>query len=121
MIRSNYNIEYSKIARYEPRGTGRTTKMIKELPSFDEYEGTLYLVGLNTAHGTMLVNLARKLKGEEVASRCIGLGSQQAFDQLRGVDPFAVFIDHAALEYSELRDIKFLYSILDMQNSLLTF
>lgn len=108
-------IEYDYIARYEPRATGRTTKMIMSMPSANEIEGKIYIVGLHLEMAKAIIRGIEKIRGHELASRCVPLSSSNC-QILRAVDPFNVFIDHTALEYAKLEDIKFLYHILDQQN-----
>lgn len=115
-MRTIDTIESSYVARFEPRATGRTTKMIMSLPSASEVDGSLYIVGLHLDMANRIIRSIQKIRGHELASKCIPVASEHSFDRLRSVDPFNVFIDHTALEYGKVKDIQFLYSILDRQN-----
>jgi len=115
-MRSIESIESSYVARFEPRATGRTTKMILSLPSADEIEDKLYIVGLHLCVARQIIRDIEKLRGTDLANKCVPVSSDQAFFFLSGRDPFSVYIDHTALEHARLKDIQYLYSILDRQN-----
>jgi hypothetical protein len=96
------------------RGQGRTHRMIMELPK--EFEGNLYIVAYTHSVATYIISRIRKFHGDDFAKRCKPIGSNQAINVLRGVDPLSIYFDHTALEYGAAKDIRFMYSIIDRQN-----
>src|ERR1041385_6283195 len=108
-IRSTEVIQDSYVARFEPRATGRTTKMILSLPRVDQIHDKIYIVALSYIGAQSIIRRIAELRGYELAKRCVPVGSNRAFVLLQLVNPLDVYIDHTALEYSKLEDIKYLY------------
>ena len=101
---------------FKPKQTGKTTQMIASLPSADLIEDRIYIVGITEDYALGIVRNIEKMRGVELASKCVAVACPGSILHLRNVDPFNVYIDHGCLEHGELRDVKYLYSIIDSQN-----
>lgn len=114
-MRTISDIEYTKVARYEPRRTGRTYRMIMSLPSEIVYGGKLFVVGLDQKHSNDLKRLIGEYRGKDFANRVIPISSRTIDYNRRGRDVLAFHFDHLALEYGRLEDIRIMYDMIDQQ------
>lgn len=114
-MRTIADIEYTKIARFEPRRTGRTYQMIMSLPPVAVYGGKLFVVGLDQNHANDLKRQIAEYRGQDFANRVVPISSKTIDYMRRGRDVMAFHFDHLALEYGRLNDIKIMYDMIDQQ------